>query len=388
MRGHDVTSIMSSAEKKRLRDRRAQQTLRTKRLQRIAKLEEKVAYCEEHHNDQGAQRLLRVIQGLRRDNSALLQRQERLQSLVRSWDDEPLMEHTTEDCPNVGHPSQEEMMHQILSCEGNNPLRPLVPEDIDTPTAGSINTNDSTEVFSSKSISSLVPAISQFPSPLVDTLAGLTPDQYRPWKILPLNDDDFSSPLGASIPWFSYPERIASSTDTPSSPLDFLYGTRENPLADMIHTVTRRRPMRDPERLAIGWLLYHMTKWLFSPNPTTYARLPEFFKPVLGQTQIPHPMSLDFVPWPRIRLNFIQRWHIYRERRDELFGLMACCIKVRWPWGESILERNERNELCIRRNFYNTFMSESGWGLTQEFISKYPDLLTGVDVRSILYEVI
>lgn len=99
-------------------------------------------------------------------------------------------------------------------------------------------------------------------------------------------------------------------------------------------------------------------------------------------------MALDFIPWPKVRLNLIQRWHVYRERRDELFGMLAICVKVRWPWGENILERNERNELCIRQSFYDTFMSESGWGLTSEFINKYPDLVAGADLASIIYEVI
>ncbi|KAL1881072.1 hypothetical protein Plec18167_003614 [Paecilomyces lecythidis] len=376
---------MSSAEKKRLRDRRAQQTLRNKRLQRTIKLEEQVAHCEQHHDDQGTQRLLQTIESLRKQNAVLIRRQQRLRSLILSWDDDYPV-----NLPSIGQISQDEAIQESLGCPENNTLRPLVSDDTNTCSMGSISVNDSSGLlYSTPASTSTAPPIPQpsLSSPSNVPLS-LNKDQFLPWKLLPLNDDDFSSPQGISLPWLAYPERIASSPDTPLSPLDFLYGTRENFLSDTIHMVTRRRPLRDPERLAVGWLGYHLTKWLFSPSPTTYARLPEFLRPTLGQTQIPHPIVLDFLPWPKLRLNLIQRWHVYRELRDELFGMLAICIKIRWPWGENILERDERNELCIRRSFYDTFMSESGWGLTSEFINKYPDLVAGTDIASIIYEVI
>jgi hypothetical protein len=68
--------------------------------------------------------------------------------------------------------------------------------------------------------------------------------------------------------------------------------------------------------------------------------------------------------------------------------MLACCTKIRWPWGEDILERNEENELCIKPTFYETFMSESGWGLTPEFIDRYPDLVAGIDISSLVFEVV
>ncbi|KAJ9209605.1 hypothetical protein DTO166G4_8777 [Paecilomyces variotii] len=380
---------MLSAEKKRLRDRRAQQTFRTKRVQQIIELKEQVAYCEQHHDDQGTQQLLQTIQSLREQNAVLIQRQERLRSLILAWDDDYPVNLPTGNFPGVGQTSQEEVIQGALNYREENLLRPPVSADTNPDSMGSINVNEPSGLLNSTPMSASAPPVAQ--SSVSSPAAVLTspmPGQCLPWKLLPLNDDDFSSSESISLPWFAYPQRIASSADSPLSPLDFLYGTRENFLSDMIHMVIRRRPLRDPERLAIGWTAYHLTKWLFSPGPTTYARLPEFSRPILGQTQIPHPMALDFIPWPKVRLNLIQRWHVYRERRDELFGMLAICVKVRWPWGENILERNERNELCIRQSFYDTFMSESGWGLTSEFINKYPDLVAGADLASIIYEVI
>lgn len=67
--------------------------------------------------------------------------------------------------------------------------------------------------------------------------------------------------------------------------------------------------------------------------------------------------------------------------------MFACCAKIRWPWGEDILERNGENELVIKEEFYKTFLSESGWGLTAEFIGRYPDLMSGIDANSLVFKV-
>jgi len=209
------------------------------------------------------------------------------------------------------------------------------------------------------------------------------------WNQIPPHSDDFSSPQTIiSCVWFLYPEQITPCPDTPSSPLDILYGTKENALADMIHTALQRRPIRDPERLGIGWLSYHLSRWLLRPSRETYERLPHFLRPVQGQMEVRHPLVLDFLPWPRLRLNIIRRWHVYCNSRDDLFGMFACCVKIRWPWGEDILERDDTNELRIKKRFYDTFMNQNGWGLTPEFITRYPDLVEGMDIRELVFELV
>lgn len=66
------------------------------------------------------------------------------------------------------------------------------------------------------------------------------------------------------------------------------------------------------------------------------------------------------------------------------FGLFACCAKILWPWSEDLLERNGENELATKEQFYKTFLSESGWGLTAEFIRRYRDLMSGIDATPIM----
>ncbi|KAE8368389.1 hypothetical protein BDV27DRAFT_45448 [Aspergillus caelatus] len=369
---------MSSVEKKRLRDRRAQQNLRSKRSQHMAVLEKEVAHCREHHDDQGIQRLLQVITDLRKQNEVLRSRQEHLKCLVNSWDASPA------EVPANAHEPSDQRLPGLIAIPGG-------PMNNTDPSSNRIQSSRTNTPRDDSSPSSLLISNSSYgQTSFTQTLPREPPevDTSLAWEQLPRHDDDFLNPQTISCPWFECPERIALCPESPSSPLDLLYGTKTNYLADMIYKATQRRPIRDPERLAVGWLCYHLTRWIVSPSPATYANIPPFLRPVPDQLQITHPMVLDNIPWPQIRMNLVRHWDLFRDMRDDLFGLFSCCVKVRWPWGESILERNSNNELCIKEKFFETFMSEAGWGLTPEFMQRYPQLLAGVDLGAITYELV
>ncbi|PGH15785.1 hypothetical protein AJ79_02165 [Helicocarpus griseus UAMH5409] len=397
---------MSSAEKKRLRDRRAQQALRDKKLRHTAKLEQQLAHCEQYHNDQKVQQRLQEIELLRRQNEALTVRHEKLRQLVRSWDVDPAdsiswdssaaaaLQQAPQGIPNL-HEVQENAdlngyHRQMLLASDAEPHYSTAAGSVGEP---SDDINDSNaDPFSPTaflSASTLQPPLSKIPPPsLPSCIESSHAGSSLSWSVLPLNDDDFSVPRNISCPWFSHPAQIALAPDSPSSPLDILYGTRTNPLADEIHSTLRRRPLQDPEHLALGWILYHFTKWLVTPNPATFPRLPDFMKPLWEQSQIMHPMVLDFITWPRLRLKLIQQWLVYRERWDELLGMLASSVRVRWPREESILCRDPwSDEVKIRRGFYETFTRESGWGILPDFMESFPDVVAGVGGRALVYDV-
>ncbi|KAK6812565.1 hypothetical protein RU639_011738 [Aspergillus parasiticus] len=147
----------------------------------------------------------------------------------------------------------------------------------------------------------------------------------------------------------------------------------------------RVRAIRDPERLASGWLIYVFSKWRATPTMAAFSHIPPFLRPVLLQIQRGHPAAIDLFVFPQIRINLIKNWDKYDF--TEVFDYMSCCQKVRWPWGEDILERDGQDNLRIRREFFDVFTRESGWGLTPEFVEKYPGLLKGMDVEAVCFRV-
>ncbi|TQV93251.1 hypothetical protein IF1G_07829 [Cordyceps javanica] len=355
---------MPSMEKKRARDRRSQQSLRDRKQMRIDELEGLVAQCKERHQAYDAlDAYAREMSALRQQNRSLVQRQELLKSLVLSWGEPGLVvaaegEWTGGNPPALGHPP----------CIRTTPAQ----------------TGGATAVYNAAQPHA---EIARQPKTLVASDGARPPPPPPSWSLIPPHDDDFSNlETLAGCPWFGHAELIRGCPDTPHSPLDILYGSRLNPLADMIYSTSNRRPFREPERLATGWMAYLFTRWVCNPCPATYGRMPSFLRPVGAQLEITHPMVLNLVPWPAVRIALIRAWPRYRDNYRDFFGLFACCIRIRWPWGDNVLERASDNTLVMRDDFYKILMSESGWMVTKDFVDQYPALFAGINVASILYE--
>lgn len=372
----------SSSEKKRIRDRRAQQHMRERKETLINSLQEKVAFCEQNHTGATIEQLLQTVESLRaenqilRDHIRLLEESKNSTSsttpaeIAQTSDDQDssgeglpatagsLSEshETSPALPHVGYSDWETSLQQALSQLDNSPfvLSPLIP-------GGSL----------------CFPTIS-FCDP-----AHKVPNSAPTWCLVPMAYyDDKAALLPGICTWLSYPELIADCSPVPS-PLDLLHGTKRNFLADQINRRMRLRRVREPECLGYGLLCYLFSKWLISPNATTFARLPPFMHPIVAQYQQGYPNAFDLLVWPQLRRNLIKKWHLYDY--FELFGYLSCCARIRWPFGEPILERDTDDNLQIRQEFLDTVTRESGWGLTTEFIDKYPELLEGMDVEAVTF---
>ncbi|KAH0837654.1 hypothetical protein FOPE_05054 [Fonsecaea pedrosoi] len=85
---HESGSIdLTAVEKKRQRDRRAQQKLRERRDLHVKELEEQVALCKEHHHEGGQSSIVALkeeIKALKHENTTLLARCENLSAFART----------------------------------------------------------------------------------------------------------------------------------------------------------------------------------------------------------------------------------------------------------------------------------------------------------------
>ncbi|KAE8345553.1 hypothetical protein BDV24DRAFT_148140 [Aspergillus arachidicola] len=373
---------LSASERKRMRDRKAQKVAREKRDVRIKALEDRVTYCERHHRAAWMQHMMAAMETLQRENQMLRERQERLRAIFSSWEqDETALQAMRPH--NQAANQQVSSSLKVFSYQGGD----MMPIRIDPSNAsadplsteqplniGVINRDGMPSQGSRSSHSN--PASPLFPS---ETASGSIPA----WSLTPINEyGHISPPLPATCPWLAYPDQIAACPSLPS-PLDLLHGTRRNFLADKISQAIRVRAIRDPERLASGWLIYVFSKWRATPTMAAFSHIPPFLRPVLLQIQRGHPAAIDLFVFPQIRINLIKNWDKYDF--TEVFDYMSCCQKVRWPWGEDILERDGQDNLRIRREFFDVFTRESGWGLTPEFVEKYPGLLKGMDVEAVCF---
>lgn len=200
------------------------------------------------------------------------------------------------------------------------------------------------------------------------------------WMVLPLGN--INDPTNIDLcPWLACPDVIKTLPDLPN-PIDLLFGTRTNPVANAVHVALRARGYAAIERLAIGWLLYTYTKWRTDPTEDRFRVLPRFFQPTVTQISKPHCVALDNLLWPELRDNAINLL-VDEAEMNEMFDLFTLCLKVRWTRREEILEPDENNVLKLNPDFLSTFTQVSGWALLPAFPQRYPDLCRDMDLPAI-----
>jgi len=203
------------------------------------------------------------------------------------------------------------------------------------------------------------------------------------WARVPLRNLALSYHLRHS-PWDAHIQAVLDAPDEPS-PLDLLFGSPHNPLANLLQTNVKKWYSGDPERLAIGWLTYLHIKWRMQPTFERFLRLPDCLKPTLEQTRLPHPGCLDMIFWKKLRLNLLKNYNKYDM--DAVIRLYCRCLKLRWSREEEVLVPGQADGHVVRPDFLERFMCEDGWGLRDMFIREYPELFEGLDLQKVVYNV-
>ncbi|KAI0467758.1 hypothetical protein F4859DRAFT_492581 [Xylaria cf. heliscus] len=366
----DQQAISDSLSKKRARDRRAQRNLRKKRDAHIHGLEQRIADLEKE-----LYCLRQECHGLRCENETLKGQQSLVRRFVNSWND---------------HVSS--VQAPVTTSEGS-------PAHSPSGTADAVRTPDSdgtsldggssreTKPYSPITLpiipTNIIPTVPQIPGYVGrkqrSTIKGLTSPR---WNITPAHLDTDIILTDVCAICLRLPEVAQNAPEIPR-PIELLYGSKTNLLAHAISASLRQWRCRDPERLAVGWLTYRLMKWVSQPSERQFSLLQEFQHPVNEQLCTPHPYFMDYIVWPRLRINLIKTCHIYDPR--DVLGMLICCMKVRWPWNETILEPADGGEFVFRAGFRETFMKLEGWGLTKEFLDRFPLLAQDLDITSMLY---
>ncbi|KAI9155746.1 hypothetical protein HJFPF1_08335 [Paramyrothecium foliicola] len=189
--------------------------------------------------------------------------------------------------------------------------------------------------------------------------------------------------MGSPPNWRTRPDLARACPDLPQ-PIELLYGSKTNFLADTMHRNFRSWPCRDPERLAATYLTYTLVKFILSPTEERYQGLCDFQKPVPEQQDNVHYFFIDFIMWPILRANLIRLQNKYDI--VEVVGLLVCCMKLKWPWNEAIFEPDDDGRVRMKSIFLDTFSSLDNWSLTREFWDRYPMLVEGLDEKTALWD--
>lgn len=352
-----------SLAKKRARDRRAQQNQRNKRNEQVKSLQEQLTRMESR-----MLQLSRDCDGLRQENEHLRARQEAVAQLVASWSSDTPSSSSGENERTGRDPAVGGL--KLIQEASSAASTTAGTEQLVTPACN-------LEFWSHWS------GIATNTSPALTASSPTSPPK-APWSNIPAHSASDVIVTESFRDWLKRPDLVQSSPDQPQ-PTELLYGSKTNFLANVINQSLRSWPCRDPERLAAGWLIYNQIKWMLKPSPENYARLQEFQVPVPEQLNHGHPYFVDFVHWPELRARMIQHVGVYNPQ--DVLGMFLCCVKLRWPWGQNFLEPEENGTLKMRQDFFDTITSLDGWGLTDDFIQRFPLLVQGLNFSAMRYRV-
>ncbi|CAK7217078.1 hypothetical protein SCUCBS95973_003029 [Sporothrix curviconia] len=178
---------------------------------------------------------------------------------------------------------------------------------------------------------------------------------------------------------------IFDSPETPS-PLDLMFGSKHNPLADSLQRSCKRYYKGHVVRLAVGWQVYQYIKWRTQPTATRYALLPHYLKPIHEQIWLPHPGSLDLIVWEPLRRKMLRDY----EKYDIALFIRQYtrCLQLRWDADDTdVLETDSVSGAhVLQPAFVDRMMSASGWGLKPEFQTYYPELFDDNEWQTVVYD--
>ena len=174
--------------------------------------------------------------------------------------------------------------------------------------------------------------------------AGPYNHEQTPWTTLPKHSTP-TCPLDEILTRFlTQRQQEANRTSQPAYPSvsSLLNPTRKNastnpthevdPLSQIMSEIISKFPSICglPEQVATLYGMFVLMRWMIHPTPSNYDRIPDWLSPRPSQLFTPHPIWIDFLPWPRLRDKLTQNHRNYPF--ENWFIPFTSEISINWPY--------------------------------------------------------
>ena len=174
--------------------------------------------------------------------------------------------------------------------------------------------------------------------------AGQYNHQQTPWTTLPKHSTP-TCPLDEILTRFLISrQQEETRTSQPAYPSVFslLNPTRNTTATNPIHEVDPLSQIMSeiiskfpaicglPEQVATLYGMFVLMRWMIHPTPSNYERIPDWLSPRPSQLLTPHPIWIDFLPWPRLRDKLTQNHRNYPF--ENWFIPFTSEISINWPY--------------------------------------------------------
>ncbi|KAL5333303.1 hypothetical protein BJX70DRAFT_381411 [Aspergillus crustosus] len=176
---------------------------------------------------------------------------------------------------------------------------------------------------------------------------------------------------------------IANSTRLPRTPSlvhVFRPTSTDNPVIQILGLVfSQVRPANVRTLFGCYVLMYRFLRWRLCPDEETQRDVPPWLYPTEIQKTIPHPVCIDFLPWPGLRDRLIRNSQQIQDTRHSVILYMRT-IHFQWPEDQDFIYTSENGELMTTQGFETGLYSYENWQVSPEWAATFPKLRKYVNV--------
>ena len=188
-------------------------------------------------------------------------------------------------------------------------------------------------------------------------------------------DADSSSTPKSTLNLPTYPSVSALLNSTAGHPID--------PISQLMSDVISKFPHLAAlsEQVAVLLLMFLMMRWMSDPTQENYERIPDWFTPRPSQLFTPHPVWIEYTPWPRLRDKLVANYHDYPF--ENWFLPFTSGMSINWPYDvrDCLLSTGDKDDPMINPVFERHVRRLENWSLGPIFAETFPALADTVKIK-------
>ncbi|KKK25667.1 hypothetical protein P175DRAFT_0511392 [Aspergillus ochraceoroseus IBT 24754] len=176
---------------------------------------------------------------------------------------------------------------------------------------------------------------------------------------------------------------ISNSTRLPRTPSlvhVFRPTSTDNPVIQILGLVfSQVRPANVRTLFACYLIMYRFLRWRLCPDEETQRDVPTWLYPTEIQKTVPHPVCIDFLPWPGLRDRLIRNIQHIQDPRHSVILYMRS-VRFSWPEDQEFVYTSEQGELMPTESFEAGIYAYENWQVSREWAATFPKLKNVVNI--------
>ncbi|KAH7136211.1 hypothetical protein EDB81DRAFT_901875 [Dactylonectria macrodidyma] len=153
-----------------------------------------------------------------------------------------------------------------------------------------------------------------------------------------------------------------------------------NPVTKVMYKFLRNPKLPVAVQCAAYLLAYRLLRYRFFPSIQTYRDIPEWLHFTDAQNNVPHPLYIDFVIFPRLRHAMALGLVNVDAFREAFEQDAANGVSINWPASKNFLATNN-SAVTFTPEFMQHVFQYHNWSMSLDFAEKYPQIAALVTVR-------